>query len=179
MKHIVIVLFCTIASWLGPIVLINSKSNFNYLLAGLFFSLVFVCIYHFILGIEKLLLVLTRKPKLTYSTGFIVGVTPVLLLLASGYIYMDTFFRPIKGIALLNVSIICLLIILLFVYNYFQYRNIGRVLFETSLFFLLPIALIYLGFIFLDTSESEVIFGNVGLVYFFLISLVVRTKEEL
>jgi hypothetical protein len=175
-KHIFIVFICMMAAWLGPILLINARNNFYYLLGGLFFSILFLCLYLVILGIEKLLQRLLKKPKIVYIFGIIIGASPLLYLLLSGYIYLDTFLHPHIGIALLNLSVIFLLIILFFVYNLFKFRDMWRALHETSLFYLLPVAIIFIGFYFIDTSESEVIFGNIGLVYFSLINLMVRTR---
>jgi hypothetical protein len=178
-KHIFIVVICMMAAWLGPILLINARNNFYYLLGGLFFSLLFLCLYLVILGIENLLQRLLKNPKLVFIFGNVLGASPLFYLLLSGYIYLDTFFQPYVGIALLNLSIIFLLIILVLVYNFFKYRYIWRALYETSLFYLLPVAFLFIGFYFLETSELEVIFGNIGLVYFFLINLFVRTRIKM
>ena len=167
-------MLCAIAAWVGPIVLINTGSNFYYLLAGLFFSLLFVCLFIVLLGIENLLQRLLIKTNLVFISGFIIGASPFLYLLARGDIQLDTFFQPYAGNALLNTSMIFLLIILLLAYNLLKNRNLWKALHETSLFFLLPVAFIFFGVHFIDTSEAEVIFGNVGLVYFLLINLIVR-----
>ncbi len=175
-KQILIVIICMIAAWMGPIVIIHAESKFFYLLTGLFSAMIFLCMYQLILGMDKMLQLLFKKTNSYYTIGILIGIIPIIILLASGYIYLETMFNVNEGIALLNISIILILILLLTAYNFIQHKHLLRALYETSLLFLLPVAIIFLSFKIISNSESEVIFGNVGILYFLLIGLLVRSK---
>ncbi|WP_166243062.1 hypothetical protein [Paenibacillus turpanensis] len=176
--QLMIIFICSAAAWLGPMLFIRTEPNYLYLLAGLFLSFIFVLIYTLILEMEKLLQRFCNSLRVMYGIGFVTGAAPITYLIASGYINLDFayFFAVNRGIALLNPIFIFLLMLFLFVYHLIRLKDVFRAIYETSLFYALPVASLFVGFYFFSTGESEVLFGNVGLLYFLLAGILLRTK---
>lgn len=175
--QLLIIALCTLAAWIVPMILINARSNLNYLLTGFVFASVFYCVYLLICGMERLLETISTH-HYRYTAGMIIGAAPITILMVTRSIYLESFFVFNRGIALLNPMIICLLTLILLVIHFVWMKKWVGALYNVALYYLLPLAFVYVGFAFIDTSEGEVIFGNVGLMYFFLIGIMIRTRSK-
>lgn len=168
-NELLLIIICSAAAFFGPVIWINAKVNAGFLLAGLVYSIACLIISSLVSVFDVLILErINDNTRWLWGTAF--GLIPffVLVLGRGDFRVLLEFHRTA---AFLNMPVVLLLLIILVIYLNTRGLTFRWSVYKSGLGFIFPFFLILLLVPRIPNSEGKVLIGNIGIIYFFLKTL--------